>query len=76
MSSLMIRVCADADIPAIARIDAYHVSTGTASFEIKAPDEIAALSRILFTSTLSPESLTTRPRFACMSAWGSCRPAR
>jgi phosphinothricin acetyltransferase len=44
MSSLSIRPARLADIPAITRIYAHSVETGTASFELEAPDE-AEMSR-------------------------------
>ena len=39
MEALTIRRSRDADMPAVASIYAYHVATGTASFETEAPDE-------------------------------------
>ena len=39
MEALTIRRSRNADIPAVAAIYAYHVATGTASFETEAPDE-------------------------------------
>ena len=40
MQALMIRRCRADDIPAITRIYAHQVKTGTASFETEAPDEV------------------------------------
>jgi phosphinothricin acetyltransferase len=40
----VIRAAADADLPAIAELYAHHVLTGTASFEVAAPDNAASIS--------------------------------
>ena len=39
MKAPTIRLCLDADVPAITDIYAHHVETGTASFETEPPDE-------------------------------------
>jgi L-amino acid N-acyltransferase YncA len=46
MSSVSIRPATSADIPAITRIYAHSVRTGTASFELEPPDEAEMLRRM------------------------------
>ena len=46
MSSVSIRPATPADIPAITRIYAQSVSTGTASFELEPPDEAEMARRM------------------------------
>ena len=50
MSSVSVRPATPADIPAITRIYAHSVSTGTASFELEPPDEaeMARRMQVLF----------------------------
>ncbi len=46
MSAVSIRPATEADIPAITRIYAYAVNTGTASFELEAPTEAEMARRM------------------------------
>ena len=58
MSAVSIRPATLADIPAIARIYAHAVNTGTASFELEAPTEAEMTRRMTALLDSGPVSYT------------------